>query len=214
LVHNSGYQGGLGAWKKFGADKFMSDEQIKQAVQAWRRESPAIVKFWYAMEDNAIKAIQTPGHVFEYRGIGFGVANDCLHIRLLSGRCLYYREPRLQPDVTPWGREVQKISYMGWNSDYKKGPPGWMRLDTYGGHLTENVVQATARDILAHALVGLEHAGYRPVLHVHDEPCGEVPEGWGSVEEFEKIMTTLPSWAATWPIKATGGWRGKRYRKD
>ena len=210
----SGYQGGLGAWKNFGADEHLTDDEIKTAVAAWRRESPNIVKFWYAMEDCARAAIQRPGECFEYRGIGFGVRNDILHIRLLSGRLLNYHEPRLTPDVTSWGKEVLKISFMGWNSDFKKGPPGWMRLDTYGGCLTENVTQATARDILAHALVGLERAGYCPVLHVHDEPVGEVPEGWGSVEEFEKIMTTLPDWCRGWPIKATGGWRGKRYRKD
>jgi DNA polymerase len=210
----SGYQGALGAWKNFGADKHLTDDEIKAAVAAWRRESPNIVKFWYAMEDCARAAIQNPGQCFGYRGIDFGVRNDILHIKLLSGRLLNYHAPRLTPSVTDWGKHYEKISFMGWNSDFKKGPPGWMRLDTYGGCLTENVTQATARDILAHALVGLERAGYRPVLHVHDEPCGEVPEGWGSVEEFEKIMTTLPEWCRGWPIKATGGWRGKRYRKD
>jgi DNA polymerase len=209
----SQYQGGLGAWKKFGAGKYLTDDEIKSGVQAWRRESPAIVRFWYAMEDCAIQAIQRPGRCLSYRGINFGVRNDVMHIQLPSGRLLNYHEPRLTPAVTPWGKSVLKISYMGWNSDPKRGAPGWTRIDTYGGCLTENVVQATSRDILAHALVNLDAAGYTPVLHVHDEPTAEVPEGFGSVEEFEKIMTTLPPWAAGWPIKAGGGWRGKRYRK-
>ena len=62
--------------------------------------------------------------------------------------------------------------------------------------------------------MNLDRAGYRPILHSHDEPCGEVAEGWGSIEEFEAIMNTLPAWAEGWPIRAKGGWRGKRYRKD
>ena len=107
-----------------------------------------------------------------------------------------------------------KLTYMGWNSNYQKGPIGWLRLDTYGGKLVENVTQAVARDILAYALVNVERAGYPVVLHVHDEITSEVLEGTGSIKEFETIMATLPSWAKGWPIKASGGWRDKRYRKD
>ena len=103
---------------------------------------------------------------------------------------------------------------MCWNTDPKKGPRGWIRVDTYGGKLVENLVQATARDILTHAMVNLEDAGYPIVLHVHDEIVSEVLKNFGSIEEFEKIMGTMPLWADGWPIRAAGGWRGKRYRKD
>ncbi len=89
-----------------------------------------------------------------------------------------------------------------------------MRLETYGGKWTENVVQATARDILTYALKNVERAGYAVVLHIHDEIVSEVMAGTGSIEQFEQIMTTLPDWCADWPIKAAGGWRGQRYRKD
>lgn len=206
----SGYQGGLGAWKNFGADEFMSDEEIKANIKKWRDESPMIVKFWYGLEEAAVAAIQNPGQCFEFRGLKFGCKDDVLYIQLLSGRKLSYHQPRLHPDVTPWGKTVLKITYMGMDSVTKQ----WVRLDTYGGKLCENAVQATARDILAHALLLADEAGYDPVLHIHDEMVSEVDEGWGTVEEFERIMATLPHWCKDWPIKAAGGWRGKRYRKD
>ena len=104
---------------------------------------------------------------------------------------------------------------MGWRkSSDGNGPPGWVRMDTYGGKLVENIVQATARKILTHAMINLENAGYPIVLHVHDEIVSEVLKGFGSIEEFERIMSIMPWWAKRWPVKAVGGWRGKRYRKD
>jgi len=81
-------------------------------------------------------------------------------------------------------------------------------------HNCENVVQATANDIMRYVMPPLERAGYPIVLHVHDEIISEVAQGCGSIEEFEQIMATLPGWCAHWPIKASGGWRGRRYRKD
>ncbi len=210
----SGYQGGYGAWLAFGADKHLGEAEIKESIKAWRQASPAIVKFWYGLEDAAVAAVQNPGHCYTYNGITYGVKDDVLYCQLLSGRKLSYHQPRLHPDVTPWGKQVLKLTYMGWNSDYKKGPTGWMRLDTYGGKLCENTVQATARDILTYALKNVERAGYAVALHVHDEIVSEVLEGTGSVEEFERIMATMPPWAEGWPIRAAGGWRGKRYRKD
>lgn len=206
----SGYQGGLGAWKQFGADAFMTDDEIKDAIKKWRAESPMIVKFWYGLEDAAIRAVQNPGHCFEFRGLYFGCKDDVLYVRLLSGRNLSYHSPRLTPDMTPWGKPVMKLSYMGVDSKTKQ----WVRIDTYGGKMCENVVQATARDILGFALNNVDAAGYDPVLHVHDEIVSEVDEGFGTVEEFERIMATLPEWCKDWPIRAAGGWRGKRYRKD
>ena len=210
----SGYQGGYGAWLNFGADKHLGEEEIRNAIKAWRKESPNIVKFWYGLEDAAVTAVQNPGHCYSYRGITYGVKDDVLYCQLLSGRKLSYHQPRLYPDTTPWGKHVTKLTYMGWNTDYKKGPRGWMRLNTYGGKLAENVVQATARDIFTHALKNVEGAGYSVVLHVHDEIVSEVVAGTGSVEHFEQIMADIPEWCADWPVKAAGGWRGNRYRKD
>ena len=209
-----GFQGGYGACVAFGADKYMNEEEIRESIKSWRIESPMIVKFWYGLQDAATAAVQNPGTCYAYNGLTYGVKDDVLYCRLLSGRKLSYHQPRLHPDVTPWGKQVLKLTYMGWNSDYKKGPQGWMRMDTYGGKLCENVVQAIARDILTFAMKNIERAGYAIALHVHDEIVSEVLEGTGSIEEFERIMATMPTWAADWPIRAAGGWRGKRYRKD
>lgn len=224
----SGYQGWVGSWKQFGADEFFSDEEIKQAILAWRKASPAIVEFWgdqyredengrrypelFGIEGMVIQALQMPGTETEYRGIKFLVRNDVLYCRLLSGRYIAYHRPRLSKSLR-WYKDFD-ISYEGWNTNPKNGPIGWIRMNTWGGRLTENIVQATARDILAHAIVNLEKAGYPVVLHIHDEIVCEVPEDFGTIEEFEKIMSTLPAWAQGWPIIAKGGWRGKRYRKD
>ena len=226
---SSGYGGWVGAWKAFGADSFMSEEEIKQAVLAWRKASPAIVEVWggqvrgwnhefYGIEGAAIQAVLYPGQEFEYKGFKWIVKNmphDCQHLilycQLLSGRYLTYHRPRLIPSERK--KDTYSLSYEGWNSNPQFGAPGWIRIETYGGKLVENICQAVARDILAHAIVNLERANYPVVLHVHDEIVCEIPEGWGSIQEFERIMSTMPAWANNWPVKASGGWRGKRYGK-
>jgi DNA polymerase len=219
-----GYGGWIGAFRNFGADEFMTEEEMKDTILAWRNASPMIVEFWggqqrgrgwnarpefYGLEGMAIQAVMYPGNEFTYRGISYLVRGDVLYCRLLSGRYLAYHRPRLRPSE----RGGLALSYEGWNTNPKNGPTGWIRMDTYGGKLTENVVQATARDILVHAIVKLWGMGYLTVLHVYDEIVAEVPHGWGSVEEFERVMSEMPTWAHGWPVRAAGGWRGHRYRK-
>lgn len=225
IVHNSGYQGWVGAWRAFGAEG--SDYEIKQAILAWRAKSPAIVEFWggqfrgrpwdldyrqeyFGVEGAAVQAILYPRTWFSYNGIGYYYQPDILYCRLLSGRLLTYHRPRLSPSTRDAGYSV---SYEGYNTNPKNGPVGWIRMDTWGGRLTENIVQATCRDIQWYGMRALEARGYPIVLHVYDEDVAEVPAGAGSVEEFEAIMSTMPPWAADWPIRANGGWRGRRYRK-
>ena len=221
----SGYRGWVGAWVNFGADKFLTEDQIKAAILEWRNASPAIVEFWggqkrgkwrhelYGVEGMAVSAILQPGVIHQYRMFSFIVHNDVLYISLPSGRYLTYHNPRLQPCMRPGYEGTQTITFNGWNTNPKQGKMGWVRMETYSGKICENLCQAVARDLLAHAIVCLEHTGYRVVLHVHDEIVVEVPEGIGSVEDVERIMSTMPEWAADWPIKATGGWRAKRYAK-
>ena len=226
----SGFGGWIGAWERFGANEFLSREEIKDAILAWRAASPMIVEFWggqtrgfghsarpelFGLEGAIVAAIKDPGQAYQYRDITYQVVDDILYCTVPGGGQMLYHRPRLAPSTREWAQPWElSITYEGWNSNIQMGPIGWVRMSLYGGKATENVVQKVARAILAHALVNLERAGYRPMLHSHDEPCGEVREGWGSVEEFEAIMNTLPDWARGWPIKAKGGWRGKRYRKD
>lgn len=223
-----GFGGWINAWRQFDSTDTYTDDEVKRLIVAWRDASPEIVELWggqtrgkpwapqgrelYGLEGMAIAAVQTPGTWFTYRLISFIVWQDVLYMRLPSGRCLTYHQPRLEPH-DKWPDQLS-LSYMGWNSNPTMGKRGWIRIRTYGGRLTENAVQATARDVMAHAVINAEKAGYKIVLRVHDELVAEVPEGWGSIEEFEAIMGNLPEWARDWPIRAAGGWRGKRYRKD
>ena len=208
---SSGYQGAVGAWKKAGADKFYTtddegtiDEKIKRDVNKWRAANKNIVNFWYSIQNTAQDAIQYPGREFTRHGLKFHMDKGALLITLLSGRNLVYQEAR----ISPTGKYGDEIIYKGMVKGH------WVDIPTYGGKLTENIVQATARDILAHALVNLEKVGYPVVLHFHDEILSEVLAGTGSVEEVEYIMSSLPEWCRDWAVTAQGGWRGGRFRKD
>lgn len=238
----SGFGGWINAWKRFGADAFMNDDEIKRAILAWRAASPAIVELWggqerregwgrsrpelFGLEGMFVAAIQTPGQWFRVMrrdGTDSGIAyfcdprEDAVYCWLPSGRALTYRRPRLTANQRAFGGQWA-IAYEGYNSNPQMGPTGWTTINTYAGKLCENVVQAVARDIQRYAMLNLEKANYSVVLHVYDEDVAEVPQGFGSVEEMEAIMGTMPPWAfykgKPWPIKAAGGWRGRGYRKD
>jgi len=221
-----GFGGWLGAWKAF--DPNTPDDEIKRTILDWRAASPEIVEMWggqtrgkpwdrdfrlerFGFEGAFVNAVQYPGHMFTSNGIAFYMRGDALIIRLLSGRELTYHSPRLWQSERAAG--TFDITYMTWNSNAKYGPPGWVAMKTYSGRIAENIVQATAHDIQRFGIENQEAAGYPIVLHVYDEDIAEVPEGFGSVEEFEAIMSVMPPWAEGWPVRASGGWRGRRYRK-
>jgi DNA polymerase len=227
-----GYGGWIGAWKNFGADQFMNDEEIKADVLKWRAESPEIVEMWggqfrwcgpgkwdyrpelFGLEGAVIKAVLNPGQCFSHIDITYGVWDDILFCRLPSGRYLHYHRPRLASVTDKLNRGPSyQITFEGYNSNSTKGPIGWHRLETYGGRLFENVVQAVALDIQAEALLRCEARGYPIVMHTHDEGVAEVPHAFGSVEEMAAIMSERPAWAAWWPLRAAG-WRHERYQKD
>lgn len=203
----SGYQGGLGAWKKFKAHHYLTDSQINDAVKAWRAASPNIVKMWHGLEDAAKNAICNPGITFTYRNIQYLKLNKNLYCILPSGRYLTYHNASISRNTGKFGND--QIVFDTWVSTRN----AWLKQDTYGGKLTENVVQAVSRDVFSYAIINLEEKGYPVVLHVYDEIVSEIDRGFGSIEEFEIIMSTLPNWCKEWPIKASGGWIGVRYKK-
>lgn len=226
-----GFGGWVGGWRGFDESDTFTDQQVKENILAWRAASPEIVEMWggqergrawepdyrlerFGFEGAFINAVQYPDRAFTSHGITFYMRGDALIIRLLSGRELTYHSPRLHPSTRAnVGEGVLEITYMTWNSNAKYGAMGWGPMKTYAGRLAENIVQATAHDIQRFGILALEAAGYPVILHVYDEDVAEVPIGFGSIEEFERIMSTMPPWAADWPIRAGGGWRGKRYRK-
>jgi len=228
----SGYQGWIGAWKNFGADEFMDDEEIKKNILKWREASPMIVELWggqyrkhpekweftaelHGLEGAFVAAILNPNQEMRYKFITYTFDGTHVYCRLPSGRDITYNNARLAEKVNKFhGGTEFELRYWCYNSNPKKGPMGWIESSTYGGSLTENVTQAVARDIFAHGALVAESKGYEVVLHTHDELAAEVPHGVGSVEEFEACMSTLPDWCSDWPIRVDGGWRGKRYRKD
>jgi DNA polymerase len=241
-----GYGGWIGAWKAFGADEFMNDDEIKADVLNWRAESPEIVEMWggqfkwcgpgkwdyrpelFGLEGAAINAILHPGQCFSHIDITYGVWDDILFCRLPSGRYLHYHRPRLIDAEDKLRRgPCYSITFEGYNSNSQKGPIGWHRLETYGGRLFENVVQAVAADIQFEAIKRCEDRGYPIVMHTHDEGTAEVPsiaavdghvygpgvQRGGSVDEMVAIMAERPTWASWWPLRAAG-WEHKRYQKD
>lgn len=225
-----GFGGWIGAWLAFGGEG--TEDEIREVINKWRAASPMIVELWggqfrgtpwnptarefFGLEGMSIQAVLNPGQRFTHRLISFEYAKgaDVLYMHLPSGRTIKYREPRLTYGAKRDGWvEVYELTFMTQNTNPKMGPLGWVRMPTYGGRLAENATQAVARDIMANAVVKLEAAHYPVVLRIHDELASEVPHGFGSVAEYERIMCDVPAWAVGWPIRADGGWRGKRYRK-
>ena len=211
-----GYQGALGAFKAMAKNYALDlpDADIKEAVANWRASRPATVALWHGVEEAAKSAVLNPGELFEFRGVKFRVIGKFLIMRLPSGSYLYYYRPRMEPKEMPWkddeGKPVVKdcLAFDGMDSKTHK----WGRQFTYGGSLVENAVQRLARDIMAGGMLRLEAAGYTPELSVHDEILSEDRIGFGSVEEFCRIMAEVPEWAPGLPLAAEG-WEGPRYKK-
>ena len=135
----------------------------------------------------------------------FHYQKGILFIRLASQRSIAYVRPRLLREE---GRDQEAVTYEGIT---EKG--GWGRVYTWGGKLVENIVQATARDCLAEAMLRLDHAGYKIVMHVHDEVILEMPYGTGSLEEACEIMGQFISWAPGLLLRADG-YETEYYKKD
>ena len=186
----------------------LTEEQAKTVVQLYRNTNKNIVGLWQALNQGAIQAVKNQGSIQEVGLIKFTQRGGYLWCVLPSKRPLAYARPRIVERETPWGTTNEAVSFEGMDSFTKK----WGRHDLYGGLITENVVQAVARDIMAEAMLRLEANGYPIIMSVHDELVAEVPEGFGSVAQFVSLMSELPSWAEGCPIDAEG-YESKRYKK-
>lgn len=203
-----GYQGGSGALVQMGALKMgLAEEELPDIVDRWRSSNKRIVDLWHTIQICALKAVETGIPQAMQKGIVFSIENGNLAITLPSKRKLFYIKPELI--TNQFGNAA--ISYMGQNQTTKK----WERIPTYGGKLTENIVQAIARDCLAESIKALVNAGYVPVFHIHDEVICEVPvnnENF-SLEKAVEIMCKPIKWAEDLPLNADG-FTSKYYKKD
>lgn len=192
-------------------DVFIDEKEGKQIIDAYRAGVPNIVELWDELNECAISAVKNPGQNFFAAGgkLLFTMRGDYLWIRLPSQkRALAYFKPKIAIKKTPWGTDQDVVRFWGEDATTKQ----WHQMDLYGGLLTENVTQATARDVMVEAMFRLEAAGYFVILTVHDEVVTEVDDDFGSVAELEAIMAETPAWAHGLPVKAEG-WTGPRYAK-
>jgi len=198
-----GYGGSVGALTAMGAlDMCLSEEELPPLVTAWRKANPNIVRFWWEVDRAAMKAVndrtttETHGLRFEYR-------SGMLFITLPSGRKLCYVKPRIE--LNRFGSK--SVTYEGIGTNKK-----WERIESYGPKFVENVVQATSRDILCHAMRRLDAMGCSIVMHVHDEVVIEAP-AQASVDDICTVMSERPTWAKGLLLRADG-FECQFYKKD
>ena len=206
-----GYGGSVGALKTMGAlDMGLTEEELPDIVAKWREASPHIRELWYAIENAAIAAVrdcrETVVKKVVFRHECDAVTGvDFMTVQLPSGRKLFYPKPQIL--TNKFGKPA--VSYMGTGDKTTQ----WGRLETYGGKLTENIVQAIARDCLAVTLVRLERAGYPVVMHIHDEAVTDCPENLAELDKLCDIMRQPIPWADGLILNADG-FVGDYYKKD
>ena len=201
------YGGSVGAMLAFGADKLgMSEDEMKSLVEKWRSASPHIVALWNSLERSAMRSVHDRKTTIAAVGnIRFDYEDGVLWMTLPSGRRIAY-----------WGAGIgenrfgeKSLTYMGNDQKTKK----WSRLETFGGKLTENLVQATARDCLKETLLRLTKSGFDVRAHVHDEVIVTEPIGGRTAEDVCAIMSQPIEWAPGLILNADG-YPCPSYRKE
>lgn len=204
-----GYGGGAHALVAMGAlNMGLTEEELPDIVKRWRASSRRIYDFWYAVERAAQEAIEYGVITTLPCGITISRDQNFMFIKLPSGRSLFYRDPQLAPGN--YGNK--EILFMGLNQTNKK----WGRINTWGGKLVENIIQAASRDILCNAMKNLTRAGYKINFHIHDEVILEVPDDDKSktLDDAIRRMCALPEWANGLPLNAAGFDNAHYYMKD
>jgi len=210
-VLGCGFGMGAAKFKQTAWDMYrlvLTDAQAIEAVANYRNTYPEVPCLWKEYEGAAIAAVEAgPNSAMKAGKCNFVFEESFLWVTLPSGRHLAYREPQISWRESEYGPR-KTLEFWAVNSKTKK----WGIERTWGGTLTENIVQAVARDLMMHGIVNLEDAGYQALLTVHDEGICEKEIGKGDLEEFTRIMTDAPPWAEGLPLEAKG-WKGPRYRK-
>lgn len=210
-----GYGGSLGALKRMGGEKMgLADAEMMSLVKRWRNANPGIVNMWGEIEACAHEAVKYQRKVKgTCRNLIFDSDGDYMTIMLPSGRKLFYANPHFKDKkVGRSSMPTKVLCYDGIIQETKQ----WGETDTYGGKLTENIVQAIARDLIGYAMMQLDKAGYRIVAHIHDECIAEIPKD-GKEQQYYEVMAALmgnpPSWALDLPLRADG-YITPYYKKD
>ena len=194
-----GYQGAVGALESMAQTYHMSlsKEDMAAIVEDWRNANPHIVKLWSKLEKAAQRCVTT-GIPQQTAGLTFEMQKDSMTVTLPSGRLITYYN--MTAGVNRWGKP--SLKFLGVDPDTKK----WGWIETYGGKLTENIVQAIARDCLAHTLLTMDALGYRTVFHVHDEIICEVPakDADKTLKDIQAVFATNADWADGLPLKGAG----------
>jgi DNA polymerase bacteriophage-type len=214
-----GYGGGVNALTTMDTKKALTEEEKPEILYKWREANPNIVSLWKRLERCAKTCISTRREqTFEIdknARLIFRYEHGAMTIELPSGRKLFYPSARLGSRTIKGANgdfDVQDISYMGQDQTTGK----WVKLHTYGGKLTENIIQAISRDLLANAIFRVFYLGYNIVLHVHDEIAAEIPKDGCEEQTLQRMidaMCTAPQWAANIPLRAAG-YITDYYKKD
>ena len=196
-----GYGGGVGALENMGGSRMgLTEYEEKEIIRKWRDANPKIVRFWTIIEQAAVKAIKTGESVTINRGIEVSYRWGMLLITLPSGRTICYPRATIGIEYGDgWRGDHEIIEYEGLNQTTKK----WEKIRTYGGKLTENVVQAIARDVLGNVIIRAEESGLNIVFHIHDEIVVEAEAGQ-TLADVEAIFSKQISWCRDLPLKGAG----------
>lgn len=196
-----GYGGGVSALEAMGGSKLgLTEDEEKEIVKLWRDSNPRIVRMWAVIEKAAITAIKTGESVTVYRNIVIGKRWGMLTITLPSGRTICYPRAEVETEYNDgWRGDHDIIEYEGLNQTTKK----WGKVRTYGGKLTENIVQAIARDILGIVILRAKAEGLNIVFHIHDEIIVEATPDQ-TLADVEALFSKPIDWCRDLPLKGAG----------
>lgn len=200
-----GYEGSLGALKRMGGERMgLSDTEMMSLVRKWRMANPAIVDMWKEIDEASKEAVRYQRPVScTCRNIVFDCDGKFMTIKLPSGRQLFYYGPKFKDKKIGCSTMPTRVlCYQGVVQETKQ----WGEIDTYGGKLTENIVQAIARDLLGNSMLNMQEEDFEIAMHVHDEAIAEIPleNAKEHYNNMIKAMEKVPHWASDFPLKADG----------